>query len=134
MGLKASPTVFSETFILIDLFLNILAELVMHDERVERHIHGVEETLQQTDTNYRLMLNEFSKSINTYKDDITSLEQLFINATTTGRLLSLQDRLAKKRDTFMDNVRIPLRNFRKQFDEAMQRLRQANANFRKSFM
>jgi hypothetical protein len=134
MGLKASPTVFSETFILIDLFLNILAELVMHDERVERHIHGVEETLQQTDTNYRLMLNEFSKSINTYKDDITSLEQLFINATTTGRLLSLQDRLAKKRDTFMDNVRITLRNFRKQFDEAMQRLRQANANFRKSFM
>ena len=61
-------------------------------------MRGVDETLERTDTNYRLMLNDFSKSINTYKDDIYSLEQLFVNATTTGRLLSLQERLAKKRD------------------------------------
>lgn len=97
-------------------------------------MRGVDETLERTDTNYRLMLNDFSKSINTYKDDINSLEQLFVNATTTGRLLSLQERLAKKRDGFMHNVRTTLRSFRKQFDEAMQCLRQANANFRKSFM
>ncbi|CAF1026509.1 unnamed protein product [Adineta ricciae] len=110
------------------------AELTSHDERIERHIRGVDETLERTDTNYRLMLNDFSKSINTYKDDINSLEQLFINATTTTRLISLQERLAKKRDGFMDNVRTTLRSFRKQFDEAMQILRQANANFRQSFI
>jgi len=114
-------------------FLYILAELVMHDERVERHIHGVQETLEQTDTDYRRMLNEFSKSILTYKDDIFGLEQVFVNATTSGRLLSLQDRLTKKRDTFMENVRVSLRTFRKRFDDAMQYLRQANVKFRKSF-
>ena len=105
----------------------------MHDERVERHIHGVQETLGQTDSDYRRMLNEFSKSIVTYKEDIFSLEDVFINATTSGRLLSLQDRLTKKRDTFMENVRISLRHFRKRFDDAMQYLRQANVKFRKSF-
>jgi hypothetical protein len=111
----------------------LLAELVMHDERVERHIHGVQETLEQTDADYRRMLNDFSKSIINYKDDIFGLEQVFVNATTSGRLLSLQDRLTKKRDIFMENVRISLRNFRKRFDDAMQYLRQANAKFRKSF-
>lgn len=80
------------------------------------------------------MLNDFSKSINTYKDEINSLEHLFISATTVTRLVALQERLAKKRDGFMDNVRTTLRSFRKQFDEAMQILRQANANFRQSFM
>jgi hypothetical protein len=105
----------------------------MHDERVERHIHGVQETLEQTDADYRRMLTEFSKSINDYKDDIFGLEQVFINATTSGRLLSLQDRLTKKRDGFMETVRVSLRAFRKRFDDAMQYLRQANVNFRKSF-
>ncbi|CAF3644133.1 unnamed protein product [Rotaria sordida] len=109
------------------------AELVLHDERVERHIRGVQETLEQTDADYRRMLNEFSKSILTYKDDIFGLEQVFVNATTSGRLLSLQDRLTKKRDTFMENIRISLRNFRKRFDDSMQYLRQANVKFRKSF-
>ncbi|CAF4692579.1 unnamed protein product [Rotaria sp. Silwood1] len=109
------------------------AELVMHDERVERHIRGVQETLEQTDADYRRMLNEFSKSILTYKDEIFGLEQVFVNATTSGRLLSLQDRLTKKRDSFMENIRISLRNFRKRFDDSMQYLRQANVKFRKSF-
>lgn len=105
----------------------------MHDERVERHIHGVQETLEQTDTDYRRMLAEFSKSIVTYKDEIFGLEQVFVNATTSGRLLSLQNRLSKKRDTFMEKIRVSLRTFRKRFDDAMQYLRQANMNFRKSF-
>lgn len=105
----------------------------MHDERVERHIRGVQETLEQTDTDYRRMLNEFSKSIITYKDEIFALEKVFVNATTSGRLLSLQNRLTKKRDAFMEDIRVSLRTFRKRFDDAMQYLRQANIKFRKSF-
>ena len=109
------------------------AELVMHEERVERHIRGVQETLEQTDTDYRRMLNEFSKSIVTYKDEIFGLEKVFVNATTSGRLLSLQNRLSKRRDAFMEAIRVSLRTFRKRFDDAMQYLRQANIKFRKSF-
>lgn len=105
----------------------------MHDERVERHIHGVKETLEQTDTDYRRMLSEFSKSIVTYKEEVFALENVFVNATTSGRLLALQNRLTKKRDQFMENIRVSLRGFRKRFDDSMQYLRQANIKFRKSF-
>jgi hypothetical protein len=105
----------------------------MHEERVERHLRGVQESLEQTDADYDRMLNGFTKSINSYKDEIFGLEQAFINATTTGRLLALQDRLKKQRKTFMEHIRTTLREFRKRFDDVMQYLRQANAKFRKSF-
>jgi len=105
----------------------------MHEERVERHIRGVQETLEQTDVDYSRMLNEFSKSIQTYKDDVFSLEEVFINAATSGRLLVLEDRLQNQRNTFMEGIRISLRNFRKHFDDTMQYLRETNVKFRKSF-
>lgn len=105
----------------------------MHEERVERHIRGVQETLEQIDADYTRILNEFSKSLNTYQDDILSLEQVFINATTSGRLLALEDRLKKQRDTFIEHIRMSLRSFRKHFDDIMQYLKQTNVKFRKSF-
>lgn len=105
----------------------------MHDERVERHIRGVQEALEQTDADYGRMLKEFNKSISTYRDDIFALEEVFVNATTSNRLTALQDRLGKQRDGFMSNIRGSLRDFRKGFDDVMQYLRQANIKFRKSF-
>ncbi|CAF4534188.1 unnamed protein product [Rotaria sp. Silwood1] len=117
----------------IDIHNVRAAEIVMHDERVERHIRGVQETLEQIDADYGRMLKDFSKSINTYKDDILNLENVFINATTSNRLLALQDRLQKQREALMNNIRTSLRSFRKRFDDSMQYLRQANVKFRKSF-
>jgi signal transduction protein with GAF and PtsI domain len=109
------------------------AELLMHEERVERHCQGVQQTLNQTDTDYRTMLDTFAQLLEKYRDEIFALEKLFVNATTTGRLLSLQGGLTKRRDAFMEKIRLALRNFRKRFDDAMQYLREANMTFRKSF-
>ena len=111
----------------------MLAELVMHAERIERHMSGIKDKLEQTNVDYDQLLNEFSKTTNTYKDDVFSLEHIFVNATTTSRLVLLQDRLKKQRDTYMNCIRISLRDFRQHFEEIMQYLREANANFRKSF-
>lgn len=105
----------------------------MHEERVERHLRGVQETLEQTDSDYARMLNDFAKSLNTYQENIVGLEEVFVNATTTGRLGALHDRLIKQREGFMDQIRTTLRSFRKRFDDVMQYLRQANIKFRKSF-
>ena len=105
----------------------------MHEERVERHIRGVQETLEQTDADYSRMLNEFTKSLTVYRGDVLGLEDVFVNATSSARLAVLQDRLTKQRDDFMGQIRTALRNFRKRFDDVMQYLRQANMKFRKSF-
>ena len=105
----------------------------MHEERVERHIRGVQETLEQTDAGYGRMLIEFAKLITAYRDDINSLEQVFVHATTSGRLQALENRLKKQRNAFMERIRTSLRNFRQHFDEMIQYLRQTNVKFRKSF-
>ncbi|UJR28315.1 hypothetical protein I4U23_009559 [Adineta vaga] len=116
-----------------DIYNVRIGELLMHDERVERHMYGIEDKLKDINIDYDRMSNEFGKSIDAYKNDIFSLEHIFVNATTTGRLVLLQERLKRQRDSFMNYVRISLRNFRTRFDETMQQLRDANANFRKSF-
>ncbi|CAF5208317.1 unnamed protein product, partial [Rotaria magnacalcarata] len=105
----------------------------MHDERVERHLRGVQETLEQIDADYTRMLRTFSKSLASYKDDVCNLEEVFVNATTSNRLLALKDRLDKQRTILMDDIRTSLRGFRKRFDDSMRYLRQANVKFRKSF-
>jgi hypothetical protein len=110
-----------------------LAEIVMHEERVERHIRGVQETLEQTDSDYNRMLTEFTKSMNAYKNDVYSLEQVFLNITTSGGLRALENRLKKQRHAYMEKIRASLRNFRQHFDEMILYLRQANVKFRKSF-
>jgi predicted RNase H-like nuclease (RuvC/YqgF family) len=110
-----------------------VAEIVMHEERVERHLRGVQETLEQTDAEYSRMLTEFSKSINTYKDEIQSLEEIFLNVTTSGALHALENRLKKQRNAYMEKIRTSLRTFRQRFDELIHYLRQANVKFRKSF-
>ena len=79
------------------------------------------------------MLKDFTKSINTYKEEIFALEHIFVNASTSGRLLSLQDRLEKQRNKFMNHIRESLKEFRNRFDKTMQYLRQPNFKFRKSF-
>ena len=113
--------------------LPFLAEIIMHEERVERHIRGVQETLEQTDADYGRMLLEFSKLLTVYREDINSLEQVFVNATTSGRLQALENRLKKQRNVFMEKIRVLLRSFRQHFDEMIQYLRQTNVKFRKSF-
>lgn len=104
-----------------------------HDDRVERHMCGVEDRLQQINADYDRMLVEFNKSVDSFKNDVNSLEHIFVHATTTGRLVLLHDRLKRQRDSFMEYIRVSLRNFRTRFDQDIQKLREANGNFRKSF-
>jgi hypothetical protein len=110
-----------------------LAELVMHDERIDRHIHGVDNRLEQVDAEYHRMLNECAVAMKNYKENVFGLETVFVNATTMGRLSVLHDRLIKQRDTFMDGIRLSLRHFRQRVESTMNYLRQADGKFRQSF-
>ncbi|CAF5093416.1 unnamed protein product [Rotaria sp. Silwood1] len=67
-------------------------ELLCMMNEFERHIRGIQEILEQIDLDYSRMVRDFSKLISTYKDDVSNLENVFINATTSHRLLKLQER------------------------------------------
>ena len=111
----------------------MLAELIMHEERVDRHCSGVEETMENMQKQYEGMQTKLHDLASQYKDDIYNLETDFVSATKSVRLIALQEKLLKDRDTYMEDVKAALRTFRTKFDETLQYLRNANAKFRKSF-
>jgi hypothetical protein len=105
----------------------------MHEERVDRHCSGVEETMENMQKQYDGLQTKLQELATQYKDDMSNLESDFISATKSVRLIALQDKLLKDRDLYMEDVKATLRAFRTKFDETLQYLRNANAKFRKSF-
>ena len=107
--------------------------MILHEERVDRHCSGVEETMENMQKQYEGMQAKLQELAAQYKDEIYNLESDFVSATKSIRLQVLQENLLKDRDKYMENVKDALRSFRTKFDETLQFLRNSNAKFRKSF-
>ncbi len=60
----------------------------MHEERVERHCSGVEETMGNMQKQYEGMQNKLVELATQYKADIYNLESDFVSATKSLRLVS----------------------------------------------
>ncbi|XP_033732294.1 coiled-coil domain-containing protein 180-like isoform X1 [Pecten maximus] len=109
------------------------AELVMHSERVQRHTKGIQQALNDQRQKFTKMTGEHNKLAGKFREDIESLETVFVNATKSSRLISLQNQLSVELEKFMGIIRTSLREFRTKLDETLQMLRESNARFIKSF-
>ncbi|XP_069121816.1 LOW QUALITY PROTEIN: coiled-coil domain-containing protein 180-like [Argopecten irradians] len=109
------------------------AELVMHSERVQRHTKGIQQALNEQRQKFTKMTAEHNKLAGKFREDIESLETVFVNATKSSRLISLQNQLSVELEKFMGIIRTSLREFRTKLDETLQMLRESNARFIKSF-
>lgn len=105
----------------------------MHEERVDRHCKGIEETIENMQKQYESMQNKLNELATQYREDTNNLETEFVNATKSLRLISLQEQLIRDRDKHMEDVKAALRSHRTKFDETLQYLRNSNAKFRRSF-
>ena len=102
----------------------------MHDERVERHISGVDEAINKLMANFEAMQAKLGEISTMNKSDVFNLEVAFLNATKSKILNGLHDQLNKQKDRHMDNVKAELRNFRTELDETLSFLRSSNVKFR----
>ncbi|KAJ8300120.1 hypothetical protein KUTeg_021639 [Tegillarca granosa] len=109
------------------------AELVMHSERVVRHTKGIQQSLNELRQRFTEMTKQHNKLAHKFREDIESLEVIFINATKSSRLLTLQNQLGVELEKFMQVIRTSLREFRQHLDKTLQMLRESNARFVKSF-
>ncbi|XP_074654547.1 coiled-coil domain-containing protein 180-like [Tubulanus polymorphus] len=109
------------------------AELVMHSERVQRHCKGISQALNDLKQRFNDMSKDHDKLLLKFREDIENLETIFITATKSSRLVSLQHKLAEELENFMTTIRSSLRNFRQHIDDTLQMLRDSNARFIKSF-
>ncbi|XP_021341706.1 coiled-coil domain-containing protein 180-like isoform X3 [Mizuhopecten yessoensis] len=109
------------------------AELVMHSERVQRHTKGIQQALNEQRQKFTKMTLEHNKLAGKFREDIEALETVFVNATKSSRLITLQNQLGVELEKFMGVIRTSLREFRTKLDETLQMLRESNARFIKSF-
>ncbi|CAB3987990.1 Hypothetical predicted protein, partial [Paramuricea clavata] len=109
------------------------AELVMHQERVERHSKGITATLNEFKTRFQTMIEEHNDETDKFKKAVQALEATFTSATKTHELVAIQDHVSGQKDGYMNQIRISLRKFRQDLDGMLSSLRNSNARFRKSF-
>jgi hypothetical protein len=109
------------------------AELLMHEDRVERHCKGIEQTISNMEKKFITMQTDLIEAAQQNKLIVSGIESEFATVTKSLRLMSLKDQLNKQLDSHTDFVKATLRNFRAKYDETISYLRTSNAKFRANF-
>ena len=110
-----------------------VAELLMHEDRIDKHCAGIEATIDTCRKDFELMQAKLNDISEKNRSDVINLEIEFNNITKSFRLIKLQERLARQKERHVENVKLILRNFRTAFDNTLSQLRNSNAKFRFSF-
>jgi uncharacterized protein Yka (UPF0111/DUF47 family) len=109
------------------------AELLMHAERVSRHITGVEQVLTELKEAMEAMTNIQAQRVERFQEDIVRLEKLFADATKTTRLTELTGQLTKMQTELSADIHLSVEQFREHLTHTAKTLRESTAQFLKSF-
>lgn len=72
----------------MDLCLSVclsVAELLLHSERVSRHVSAVEQALAELNEGLEVLSDNQNERVDRLVDDVTRLERLFTAATKSSR-------------------------------------------------
>ncbi|XP_055973439.1 coiled-coil domain-containing protein 180 [Sorex fumeus] len=112
-----------------DIYNVRAAELLLHQERLDRHCAGVVEGLRKE----QLMFYQFQEEQNikskTFHSKVDDMELLILNTTKSQRLLSLSSSLQRELLGYVDVVQVSLRSFRQYLEESLGKLRYTNIEF-----
>ncbi|XP_027725470.1 coiled-coil domain-containing protein 180 [Vombatus ursinus] len=107
------------------------AELLFHQERLDRHCAGILETLKKE----RILFYKFQEEQNTknrnFQNWMTNIEEAFLNSTTSQNLTLFSSSLHRELLSYVDVMQVSIRGFRQYVEENMEKLRFANTDFLK---
>ncbi|XP_068925370.1 coiled-coil domain-containing protein 180 [Petaurus breviceps papuanus] len=107
------------------------AELLFHQERLDRHCASILETLRRQ----RIMFYKFQEEQQTknknFRNWLTDIEQAFLNSTTSRNLTLFSSSLHRELLSYVDVMQVSLRGFRQYLEETMEKLQLANVDFLK---
>ncbi|XP_074066897.1 coiled-coil domain-containing protein 180 isoform X2 [Macrotis lagotis] len=105
------------------------AELLFHQERLNRHCTSIVEMLKRE----RKMFSKFYEEQNTknknFRNWMHSIEQAFLNSTTSRNLALFSSNMHRELLSYVDVMQVSLLGFRQYLEENMEKLRLANMNF-----
>ncbi|XP_020837652.1 coiled-coil domain-containing protein 180 isoform X2 [Phascolarctos cinereus] len=107
------------------------AELLFHQERLNRHCAGILDTLKKE----RILFYKFQEEQNTKNKNfwnwMTNIEQAFLNSTTSRNLTLFSSSLHRELLSYVDVMQVSIRGFRQYLEENMEKLQFANMDFLK---
>ncbi|XP_076821823.1 coiled-coil domain-containing protein 180-like isoform X2 [Clavelina lepadiformis] len=109
------------------------AELVLHKERVARHCRGITAALSSLKHNFSEMTTQHDEQAADFRAGIEKMENIYTNATKSSKLLELTKSLRTDLACYIDEVKTSLREFRRNLDTTLGRLRESNAQCVRSF-
>ncbi|XP_048851511.1 coiled-coil domain-containing protein 180 isoform X2 [Brienomyrus brachyistius] len=108
-------------------------ELVLHQERVDRHCKAVLLSLSQSRTDLQDLLTQQRKQTEEFLTQVYSMEDKFSSATSSNILLKLHNGLQSQLEKHTSHIQMEHRHFREETERKMATLRQTNAQFIGSF-
>lgn len=63
------------------IIFHFVAEIIMHEERVERHVAGVEEAVERIKNSFEATQSKLGEMSTQNKTDVFNLEVAFLNAS-----------------------------------------------------
>nr|XP_019584733.1 PREDICTED: coiled-coil domain-containing protein 180 isoform X2 [Rhinolophus sinicus] len=107
------------------------AEVLLHQQRLDRHCAGVTEALKKE----RLLFYQFQEEQNTrsknFRRKVYDMEHTFVNATRSQKLVALCNTLHQELLSYVDVIQLSLRSFRQYLEESLGKLRYSNVEFLK---
>ncbi|XP_067397987.1 coiled-coil domain-containing protein 180 [Emydura macquarii macquarii] len=108
------------------------AELLLHQERLERHCAGVVEALNKEKNEFMKLREDQNDISKNFRRRIQDMEAIFLSSTKAEKLVSLSNSLHSELLNHVEVIQISLRSYRNYLEEALGKLRDSNVDFLKA--
>ncbi|XP_056314464.1 coiled-coil domain-containing protein 180 [Danio aesculapii] len=109
------------------------AELAHHRERVDQHCRGIQQVLENSQTDLQMLQVQLNKLTEDFQMQIYKREKDFIVGTSSEKLNRLWNSLQSSLDKLISVIQISQRDFRQKIEFRMEGLRESNVQIMRSF-
>ncbi|XP_003198708.3 coiled-coil domain-containing protein 180 isoform X1 [Danio rerio] len=116
-----------------DIYIVRAAELAHHRERVDQHCRGIQQVLENSQTDLQELQVQLNKLTEDFQMQIYKREKDFIVGTSSEKLNRLWNSLQSSLDKLISVIQISQRDFRQKIEFRMEGLRESNVQIMRSF-
>ncbi|XP_074871431.1 coiled-coil domain-containing protein 180 [Carettochelys insculpta] len=108
------------------------AELLLHQERLERHCTGVVEALDKEKNEFMKIREDQNDVSKNFRRRIQDMETILLGSAKAEKLVALSNSLHSELLNHVEVIQISLRSYRNYLEEALGKLRDSNVDFLKA--
>ncbi|KFP37666.1 hypothetical protein N324_12242, partial [Chlamydotis macqueenii] len=105
------------------------AELLLHKKHLDTHCAEVEEALKKERAEFLKFRDQQNDIIKNLHSPIHDMESVLLSAPMNEKLVSFNNNLHSELQNLLEEIKVPMRSYRKYLEEALEKLRDSNVDF-----